>query len=58
MAGNESLNKANRAKQDEFHTQLADIEKELRHYTDFFKGKAVLCNCDDPFETISLSILQ
>lgn len=51
MTGNESLNKANKAKQDEFYTQLTDIEKELRHYSDFFKGKIVLCNCDDPFES-------
>lgn len=51
MTGNESLNKANKAKQDEFYTQLTDIEKELRHYKDFFRGKTVLCNCDDPFES-------
>lgn len=37
-----------RAKKDEFYTQLADIENELRHYRDFFRGKTVLCNCDDP----------
>ena len=36
------------AKQDEFYTQLTDIEKELRHYAQHFKGKTVLCNCDDP----------
>ena len=51
MAGNASLNKANIAKQDEFYTQLTDIEKELRHYRKHFKGKTVLCNCDDPFES-------
>lgn len=51
MAGNASLNKANIAKQDEFYTQLSDIEKELRHYRRHFKGKTVLCNCDDPFES-------
>lgn len=32
MAGNTSLNKANKAKNDEFYTQLADIENELKHY--------------------------
>lgn len=37
-----------KAKKDEFYTQLADIENELRHYKDFFQGKTVLCNCDDP----------
>lgn len=30
---NASLHKAKGAKQDEFYTQLSDIEKELRHYT-------------------------
>ncbi|GHT45351.1 putative adenine-specific methylase [Bacteroidia bacterium] len=45
---NENLHKANKAKNDEFYTQLSDIEKELRHYKQQFKGKTVLCNCDDP----------
>lgn len=48
MAGNKALNRANRAKQDEFYTQLSDIENELWHYRDHFRGKTVLCNCDDP----------
>lgn len=51
MTGNSSLNKANKAKKDEFYTQLADIEAELKHYRKHFKGKVVLCNCDDPFES-------
>lgn len=51
MAGNASLNKAAQAKQDEFYTQLADIENELRHYKEHFRGKTVLCNCDDPYES-------
>ena len=38
-------------KKDEFYTQLSDIEKELRHYKQHFKGKIILCNCDDPFES-------
>ena len=51
MSKNSSLRKADKAKNDEFYTQLADIEKELKHYkTDFF-GKTVFCNCDDPFES-------
>jgi hypothetical protein len=33
MAKNSSLSKANIAKQDEFYTQLPDIEAEMRHYT-------------------------
>ena len=48
MAGNKSLHAANRAKQDEFYTQLPDIEKELKHYRKHFLGKTVYCNCDDP----------
>src|SRR5437660_267057 len=45
---NRSLRAAKALKQDEFYTQISDIEKELRHYTAHFKGKTVLCNCDDP----------
>lgn len=48
---NQNLSKANKAKKDEFYTQLTDIENELRHYKDFFKGKVVFCNCDDPYES-------
>lgn len=51
MAGNASLIKANKAKNDEFYTQLADIEEELKHYKKHFMGKTVLCNCDDPYES-------
>ena len=51
MAKNQSLSKARDAKQDEFYTQLSDIENELRHYKEHFKGKTVLCNCDDPYES-------
>ena len=45
---NRSLHAAKATKQDEFYTQLSDIEKELRHYTAHFKDKTVLCNYDDP----------
>jgi len=48
---NTSLNRAAQAKQDEFYTQLADIENELRHYKAHFKDKIVFCNCDDPYES-------
>ena len=51
MAGNTNLSVAKRAKNDEFYTRLTDIEKELRHYRKHFKGKTVLCNCDDPFKS-------
>lgn len=45
---NKNLHAAKTAKNDEFYTQLPDIEKELCHYRDFFRGKVVFCNCDDP----------
>jgi len=45
---NKDLNKAKAAKKDEFYTRLEDIELELKHYRPHFKGKTVLCNCDDP----------
>lgn len=44
---NSNLHEAKRAKNDEFYTQLSDIEKELQHYTEHFKNKVVLCNCND-----------
>ncbi len=47
-ATNQPLQAARAAKQDEFYTVLADIEKELRHYRAHFRDKVVLCNCDDP----------
>ena len=45
---NKNLNAAKTAKKDEFYTQLVDIENELKHYKEHFRGKTVLCNCDDP----------
>lgn len=48
---NKHLHKANVEKNDEFYTQLTDIEKELKHYKEHFKGKIVYCNCDDPYES-------
>ena len=45
---NKNLHKAKTGKNDEFYTQLSDIEKEMRHYKKHFKNKVVLCNCDDP----------
>ena len=43
-----SLGAAKAAKDDEFYTQLTDIEKELKHYKKHFQGKVVYLNCDDP----------
>ena len=45
---NANLHSAKREKNDEFYTQLRDIENELKHYSIHFSGKVVLCNCDDP----------
>lgn len=51
MAANKTLNKAKRAKEDEFYTQISDIDRELNHYWAHFENKTVLCNCDDPYES-------
>ncbi len=52
---NSNLTNAKRAKNDEFYTQYADIQKEMEAYVEYdadvFRGKVVYCNCDDPFES-------
>jgi len=52
MASNSNLSQAKSAKNDEFYTQWADIEREVNAYLEFdpdaFRGKTVLCPCDDP----------
>lgn len=45
---NANLQAAKNAKNDEFFTRREDIENELRHYANHFRGKVVYCNCDDP----------
>lgn len=45
---NKFLHTAKSSKKDEFYTQLSDIEREIKHYKEHFKGKTVFCNCDDP----------
>lgn len=45
---NKNLNKAKSIKNDEFYTQLKDIENEIKHYKKHLKNKTILCNCDDP----------
>ncbi len=50
-SSNSNLHRAAKVKNDEFYTQLADIENELKHYKDQFRGKVVLLNCDDPYES-------
>ena len=48
---NTNLKTAKKSKNDEFYTLMEDIEKEMRYYKDFFKGKVVYCNCDDARES-------
>lgn len=50
-SGNRSLFEARSAKQDEFYTQLNDISNELKYYKAQLRGKTILCNCDDPYES-------
>lgn len=47
----DTLTNARRARKDEFYTQMEDIQAEMRHYRAHFRGKSVLCNCDDPYES-------
>jgi len=46
-----ALVRARQEKKDEFYTQLVDIEQELKHYREQLRGKVILCNCDDPYES-------
>lgn len=48
MRKNANLQYANKAKKDEFYTQLVDIEAELSHYKRYLKNKVIYCNCDNP----------
>jgi hypothetical protein len=52
---NTNLSQAKNAKNDEFYTQWRDIEKEVQAYLEFnpdaFRGKTILCPCDDPYES-------
>lgn len=45
---NSRLSAAKRNKQDEYYTQISDIEDEVKRYADHFKDKVIFCNCDDP----------
>lgn len=49
---NANLHQANKAKNDEFYTQFADIQKEINAYLEYnpdvFRGKIILLPCDDP----------
>ena len=52
MSANKNLHRAKKAKNDEFYTQYADIEKEMNAYLEYdenvFKDKTILLPCDDP----------
>ena len=48
MSKNDNLRAAKKAKNDEFYTQMKDIESELQHYIEHFKDKIIYCNCDTP----------
>ena len=48
MSSSQNFHTAKRQRNDDFYTQLSDIENELRHYRHHFEGKVVYCNCDDP----------
>lgn len=56
MADNKKLNKARAAKNDEFYTMYSDIEAEMKayitHNPNVFRGKTILCPCDDPEESM------
>jgi hypothetical protein len=51
MSGNEALLLRQRSPQDDWYTLMPDIESELSHYPNAFRGKVVYCNCDDPYES-------
>lgn len=48
---NKDLHSAKIWKNDEFYTQISDIERELRNYREHFLNKTIFCNCDDPEES-------
>lgn len=50
-AGNATLNHAFIVRKDEFYTQYEDVAREMVKYPEQLRGKTVLCNCDDPFES-------
>lgn len=50
-SGNATLNHAFIVKKDEFYTQYEDVAREMFKHREQLKGKTILCNCDDPFES-------
>lgn len=51
MTRNSNLQNAKASKNDEFYTRIEDIEQELYHYRDHFRGKTVYLNCDNPYRS-------
>ena len=58
MSNNSNLNRAKKARNDEFYSMLSDIENELSHYKEHFKNKVVYCNCDDPTQSNFVKYFQ
>jgi hypothetical protein len=50
-SSNKKLRNADKAKKDEFYTQLNNIENEMQYYQEYFQDKIIFCNCDDPYES-------
>ena len=50
-SGNATLNHAFIVKKDEFYTQYEDVAREMVKHREKLRGKTILCNCDDPFES-------
>ena len=58
MSKKANLTKAKSEKNDEFYTQLSDIENEVKHYKGHFKGKTIFLNCDDPEKSMFWKYFQ
>ena len=48
MSSTQNFHTARQQRNDDFYTQLSDIENELRYCRHHFESKVVYCNCDDP----------
>lgn len=48
---NKNLKEAKKKRKNEFYTALEDVERQCRYFKKEFKGKTIICNCDDPFES-------
>lgn len=48
MGKTDNLRRAMVTKNDEFYTQLHEIENELKYYSSYLRDKIIYCNCDSP----------